>query len=361
MQRRTGWSRRLALRAVLALGVVGCAESFPQTTLLPRGDFARMVDTLFRTTFWWAVAVFVLVEGALLIAIFRFRARPGAPAPKQFHGGTLLEVIWTVIPAFILSMIAVPTVQTIFRTSVSPAAPAVEVEVIGHQWWWEYRYPKLGVVTANELHVPVAQTVALKMWSADVIHSFWFPQVAAKRDVFPSSTNPKAKKYTPLWFTADSTGVYSGQCAEFCGIQHGRMGLRVIVDTPEQFAAWVSRQRVGSPLVNGGKLEPAADSALKADTVIAKGATAFVGAGCIACHAMVGTPLAGQLGMKGPNLSHVGSRLTIAAGMLENTPSNLARWLRDPQSVKQGSLMVLPRSLTEPEIATLVAYLRAHQ
>ena len=129
----------------------------------------------------------------------------------------------------------------------------------------------------------------------------------------------------------------------------------------ETFSAWVARERVGSPLVNAGKLDPAADSTRKADTLFAKGTTTFVGAGCIACHAMVGTPLAGQLGMKGPNLSHVGSRLTIAAGMLENTPTNLARWLRDPQAVKQGSLMVLPRPLTEQEIATLVTYLRAHQ
>jgi cytochrome c oxidase subunit 2 len=199
------------------------------------------------------------------------------------------------------------------------------------------------------------------MWSADVLHSWWSPQLASKRDVFPVFPQTKNKKINPLWFTADSVGDYSGQCAELCGIQHGRMGLRVQVLSDADFERWVAKERVGSPLVNGGKLDPAADSVAKADTLISKGRAAFVATGCISCHAMVGTPLAGSMALRGPNLSHVGGRTTIAANMYENTPSNLAQWLRDPQGMKQGSHMILPRPLTETEIATLVAYLRLHK
>ena len=185
--------------------------------------------------------------------------------------------------------------------------------------------------------------------------------MAAKRDVFPVFPQTKYRKVNPLWFTADTTGYYSGQCAEFCGIQHGRMALRVIVQSPADFDRWVARERVGSPLTNGGKLDPAVDSARKADTITTQGTSAFLAGGCIACHAMVGTPLAGALTLRGPNLSHVGSRTTIGAGMYENSPTELARWLRDPQTAKQGSHMILPRPLTEAEITTLVVYLRAHQ
>lgn len=365
MLRRPGrpWRAWLAGAAALSLALVlaGCVENYPQTTLNPRSEFTRIIDGVFMTTVWWALLVFVLVEGALLYAMFRFRERPGDPEPPQIHGSTKLEVLWTVIPAVILAFIAVPTVRAIFKTSLPAENPEVEVEVIGHQWWWEFRYPKLGVVTANEMHVPVGKLIGLRMWSADVVHSFWFPQMAAKRDVFPIFPNTRYKKVNPLWFTADTTGYFSGQCAELCGIQHGRMLFRVIVQTDEEFQAWVAQQRPGSPLVDGGRLPAAVDSARKADSVIAKGEAAFLATGCISCHAMVGTPLAGALALRGPNLSHFGSRTTLGSGMLENTPTNLAAWLRDPQGVKPGSHMILPRALTEAEITTLVAYLRANQ
>jgi len=361
------------LLTLALLVLVGCTTNettYPQTTLAPKSDFATLVDDLFQTTFFWAVIVFVLVEGVLLFAIWKFRGRPGDPEPAQVHGNAMLEIVWTIIPAVILAVIAVPTVQTIFRTSATPEHPDVEIEVIGHQWWWEYRYPGLGVVTANEMHVPVGKTISLRMWSADVLHSFWSPQLAAKRDVFP--VGPRFQKINPLWFRSDTTGDFSGQCAEFCGIQHARMGLRVIVQTEEEFAAWVAQQRLGSPLVDGGRVPaPSADTlappspalGLPADDdpVVVAGRQTFVAGGCIACHAMVGTPLAGQVSLMGPNLSHFGSRRTLGANMYPNTGENLAAWLRDPQRMKEGSLMVLPRPLTEDEISTLVAYLRAHQ
>lgn len=373
----TGLLRRLRPLAVGALTLPllvlsGCttdAATYPQTTLAPRSDFTLLVDNLFQTTFFWAVIVFVLVEGALLFALWKFRARPGDAEPKQVHGNVMVEIVWTIIPAVILALIAVPTVQTIFRTSATPEAPDLEVEVIGHQWWWEYRYPGLGVVTANELRVPVGKTVSLKMWSNDVLHSWWSPQLAAKRDVFP--VGPRFQKINPLWFRADTTGDFTGQCAEFCGLQHARMGLRVIVETEEAFAAWVAQQRLGSPLVNGGVVPPADTAAPPApggpalpaedDPVVVAGREAFQAGGCMACHAMVGTPLAGQVALMGPNLSHFGSRRTLGANMYENTEENLAAWLRDPQGMKAGSRMVLPRPLTEDEIRALVAYLRAHQ
>ena len=365
METSSGRFRRLAKRASAPglLLLFACAENYPQTTLNPRGDFARLVDHLFRTTVGWAVLVFVLVEGALLLVLFKFRGRPDDPEPRQTHGNTVLEVVWTVIPAFILVIIAVPTVETIFKTSDYANGDVVQIEVLGHQWWWEFRYPALGVVTADEMHVPVGRTVNLRMTTVDVIHSFWVPQFAAKRDVFPG-------RHNPLWFKAEVTGTFSGQCAEFCGEQHARMGFRVISETPEQFAAWVERQRPGSPLVNGGRVErdtalpaePAARAArLAADSVEQAGRAVFLAGGCIGCHAMVGTPTAGVSRMKGPNLSHVGSRSRIVAELLENSEANLRKWLGNPDSVKKGTLMVLPRRLTEPEIAALVAYLRAHQ
>ena len=365
MDRRPGRVGRAWLARTLVLGLVilasACAENYPQTTLNPRSDITRLIDQLFRTTFWWAVVVFVLVEGALVYALWRFRAKPNDPEPVQSHGNTTLEILWTVIPAVILVFIAIPTVRTIFKTSLPAVNPQVEIEVIGHQWFWEFGYPKLGVVTANEMVVPQGKMIALRMWSADVLHSFWSPQLASKRDVFPVFPQTKLKKVNPLWFTADSVGDYTGQCAELCGIEHARMGLRVIVKTQEEFDKWVVQQRLGSPLVQGGKLPAAVDSAWKADTIMTKGTAAFLAGGCISCHAMVGTPLAGARTLRGPNLSHLGSRTTIGANMYENTPTMLAQWLRDPQGMKKGSHMILPRPLTEDEITTLVAYLRAHR
>ena len=348
---------------LVMLLVAGCSsEKYPQTTLDPKTDFTVLVDDILMTTVKWAVVVFVLVEGALVFAIFKFRGKPTDPEPTQTHGNTTVEIVWTIIPAVILALIAVPTIRGIFVSAETPA-DALKVEVIGHQWWWEFRYPDLKVVTANELHVPSGRKVVLYMTTADVLHSFWSPQLASKRDVFP-------RRHTSLWFTAPDTGSYIGQCAEFCGIQHARMGFVIQVNSPEDFDSWVAREQVGSPLINRGQVAvdstaPADSAALAAragsDSLMTRGRAVFAAAGCIGCHAMVGTPMAGQLGVLGPNLSHVGSRTTLAGAMMPNTDENLARWLRDPDAVKPGTLMKLPRKLTEDEVQTLVAYLRAHK
>ncbi|MES2124813.1 MAG: cytochrome c oxidase subunit II [Gemmatimonadota bacterium] len=367
----------LALMAVMLLVLVaGCTSgTHPQSTLAPKGDYAEMVDGLFMKTVYLATIVFVIVEGALLFAIFKFRGKPTDPAPEQSHGNTLVEIIWTVIPAVVLAIVAVPTVQTIFATAKVPTTSTdgqtpMKVEVIGHQWWWEFRYPELGITTANELHVPVGRTIDLRMKSFDVIHSFWIPQFAGKRDVFPN-------RETRLWFTAKATGAYPGACAEFCGLQHGRMDFYVMADTPEQFATWTANRMADTMLAATGLPKPApkpdtaaANGAVPAaaavvalpDTMdpalatqVAEGMQLFQTKGCIGCH--TSSAMSPMKGMVGPNLSGIGSRSHIAAGWLPNTDENLKRWLHDPQAVKKGVGMIIP-PLTDVEVNALVAYLR---
>ena len=357
----------LLLLALLVV-VVGTAQAdpYPQSTLHPKGDFALMVDKLFRTTLLWATLVFVLVEGALLFVVFKFRGKPDDPEPKQVHGNTMVEVIWTAIPALVLAMIAVPTVRTIFRTYEIPkGADVLQVEVIGHQWWWEFRYPQLGLTTANELHVPVGRTVSLKMVTQDVLHSFWIPQLAAKRDIF-------ANRSTTLWFKAEEAGDYPGQCAEFCGIQHGRMAFQVIAQSPDEFDVYVGRMQAtgkvaapAAPAEDSAASKPAAAAkALNTTTLAATvqaapdtaaGAQLFLMKGCIGCHSLNATKPMGI----GPNLAGIGRRLYIAAGWLENTDANLAKWIQHPQTVKHGVLMP-DLGVTDAEAQTLVAYLRQH-
>jgi cytochrome c oxidase subunit 2 len=375
---------RLAPLLVLLLVLVAtaCSRDFPQTTLAPKGDLARIEDDIFFTTVKWATLVFVLVEGALIYAIFRFRGKPGDPEPEQIHGNTVVEITWTVIPALILAMIAVPTVKAIFKENETPkGGDVLTVEVVGHQWWWEFRYPGLNLTTANELHVPVGRTVSLKMGAYDVVHSFWLPQFAGKRDVFPN-------RETRLWFTAEEPGEYTGQCAEFCGIQHGRMAFRVIAQAPAAFDAWAGHmQTLGAPAAaaaatsadsfrrataggtvqqqgakQGAPAPAVADSAKPAapaeDPLVAQGQKLFLMKGCVGCHSLVAYNA--PKGLLGPNLANVGARTYIAAGTLPNTDENLAHWIRVPQDVKHGVLM--PNlGVTEDEAKALVAFLRTHK
>ena len=244
MHLRTAAARRFAgalpSLCVLALALAGCSpERYPQTALLPLSDFARIGDDVQDVTFYWALGVFILVEGALLYSIFRFRGRPDDPEPSQIHGNTTIEIIWTLIPALILAAIAVPTVKGIFETNQTPPN-AMKIEVIGHQWWWEFRYPDAGVTTANEMFIPQGKTVEVIINSADVVHSFWPPRFAGKRDVFPG-------RETRLWWKADSTGLFPGQCAEYCGIQHARMAFHVRSVSMSDFDAWIAPHEVAGP------------------------------------------------------------------------------------------------------------------
>lgn len=351
------WSLPPGLWCVLALALVAaCSGPYPQSTLEPRGDFAQMVDSVFMKTVYLAGIVFVLVEGVLLIALFKFRGKPADADPKQIHGSTAVEIIWTIIPAVVLAIVAVPTVQTIMATAKVPTVspdgqPPLKVEVIGHQWFWEFRYPELGITTANELHVPINRTIDLRMKSGDVIHAFWVPQFAGKRDVFPN-------RETRLWFSAQVTGEFPGACAEFCGTEHARMDFYLMVDSVDQFKAWTARRLSDSAMKYDGTPKNTADSAafISVDTKVAQGKQLFATKGCVGCHSLSSVnPFKGQVG---PNLAGIGTRKMIGAGWLPNTDENLREWIEHTQKVKPDVKMVLGSSVTDDEAAALIAYLR---
>lgn len=360
--------------AFAVLLVAGCGGPYPQSTLEPRGDFSQMVDSVFMKTVYLATIVFILVEGALLWAVFKFRGKPDDPQPHQIHGSTVVEIVWTIIPAVVLAIVAVPTVQTIFATAKVPMTsadgqPPLKVEVIGHQWYWEFRYPELGITTANELHVPIDRTVDLRMKSFDVIHSFWVPQFAGKRDVFPN-------RETRLWFTAKVTGEFPGACAEFCGTEHARMDFYLMVQKSADFQAWVDHRRADSTMrFDGAPMHPVAAAApavapgkaavpasakdtvvtVAVDPLVAKGKQLFTAKGCIGCHSLSSmNPLKGQIG---PNLGGIATRKMIAGGWLPNTDANLKDWLEHTQKVKPDVKMVIG-PISDSEAAALIAYLR---
>lgn len=319
---------------LILLFLTACSGPFPQTVFAPKSDFAAELDGLYWNIFWWAVAVFLIVETLLVIAIARYRARPGAPAPKPIHGHTLLEIGWTLAPALILVFIAVPTMRTIFSTAGQAPEGALRVEVIGHQWWWEYRYPTLGISTSNELHLPVGVPVLVEMTSADVIHSFWIPALGGKRDLIQGRT-------TRIAFRADSPGEYWGQCAEFCGASHANMRLRAIVESDSLFQRWVDRQRSAPVAPARGSVEE-------------RGQQVFRRSACIGCHAITGIASA----KVGPELTHVGSRGTIAGALFPNDTESLRRWIQNAPALKPGALMP-PQNFPAADLDALVAYLQS--
>ncbi len=324
----------LALVSLVLLLLTACGGGhYPQSVFHAEADFSRELDGLFKNIFAWAVAVFVVVEALLLVAIARFRARPGRPEPKPVHGHTALEIGWTLAPALILVFIAVPTMRTIFATAGYAPEGALRVEVIGHQWWWEYRYPSLGISTANELHLPARTPIQLDMTSADVIHSFWIPRLAGKRDLIQGRTNRIA-------FKPDSTGEYWGQCAEFCGASHANMRLRVIVQSDSLFQRWVDQQRAAPVMPAKGSPEET-------------GQQIFRRSACIGCHTITGIANA----KVGPDLSHVGGRGTIAGALFANNPEWLHRWITNAPSLKPGALMP-PQNLQGADLDAVVAYLQ---
>ena len=334
----------ILLVAVLA----GCTPEHPQSTFDTSGPVARSQLVLFYWIFWAAVFVFVSVVGVLLYAVIRYRRRPGDADPEQIHGHKPLEIGWTVLPALVLAVVAVPTILTIFDNANSPLPPeegGMQIEVVAHQWWWEFRYPGYNVVTANEMHIPVGEVVNVSLDSKDVLHSFWIPKIAGKVDVVPNNLNT-------MWIKAEKEGEYRGQCAEFCGVAHALMRFRVIAEPRAEFDEWLADQ-----------VRPAATPV---DPLALEGMALFEDqAGCFACHTVAGVRKA--RGTKGPNLTHLASRRHIAGGLLENTQANLRSWLEDPESIKPGNVMAREgliytdpdRRLTEPQISALVAYLRS--
>jgi cytochrome c oxidase subunit II len=280
----------------------------------------------------------VLVMGLVTVAVLKFRERPGdenGPEPQQIHGNTKLEVGWTLIPALILFAIAIPTIKSIFDLSRAPKDP-LNVTVVGHQFWWEYRYDDLGITSANDLNIPAGVPVSLTLESVDVIHSYWIPPLAGKTDVIPGRTNKMS-------FEADAPGTYLGQCTEFCGLSHANMRAVAIAHSEDDFDTWVARQK-------------SAPTATPPTGPAAEGLTLFNAKGCAGCHTVAGV----SQGKVGPDLTHLQSRTTFAGSMFNLNEENLRTWLHDPPGVKPGSLM--PNlGLSDEEIDQLIAYLETLQ
>lgn len=292
--------------------------------------------------------IFLLVECVLMYSLFRFRrgATPPSTEPPQVYGSKPIEIAWTAAPTLIVFVLVLVTARTLWQVEAKPPAPrpnddTLFVTVVGRQWWWEYRYDyyngdKLDFITANELHVPAGEDgrprpVRLTLQSADVCHSFWVPRLAGKTDLIPGRTNH-------TWFQTSQTGVFFGQCAEYCGTQHAHMLLRVVVDAPEDFQRWLEDER--KPAVN--------------DPAVSDGRKAFLRNSCINCHTVRGTSARGT---DGPDLTHLMSRKTLASGMIPNNADNLRAWVGDPQKIKPGCLM--PNfKLSEQDLDLVVRYLQ---
>ncbi len=323
------------LRLGLGLGVLillatACASDAPMDTFKPAGPNARTIDNLITPVFWVAGVVFVAVEGLVLFFVIRYRHRDNSPEPVQIHGNSRLEVGWTLVPAAILVAVAIPTIATIFDLAREPAN-AINVTVTARQWWWEYNYTDLGVVTANELHMPVDRPLEITLIGDDVIHSFWVPSLAGKTDVVPGRENHMNMK-------GDKVGTYLGQCTEFCGLSHANMRLKAFVQTPADFQAWVDDQR------RAAATPPPGDAA--------DGLAVFNAKGCGGCHAIQGV----SAGASAPSLTHLASRTTFAGALFNLTPENLRTWLENPPAVKPGAKMP-DLNLSGDEITKLIAYL----
>ena len=339
-----GWQAVRRVRGLLGVaGLIGlallataCSAENPQTAFNPRSDYANQGLDLFVLTIIMGVGVGVLVEAVLIWAAIRYRRRSGDPLPPQIHGSTIIEVVWTTLPVIAVGFILFETLPVIFGTQAPAPPSSMDVDVIGHQFWWEFQYPNSNVVTANELHLPVGQTANLVLKSEDVIHSFWIPALGGKRDAFPGHTNY-------IWMTPNSVGEFPGQCYQLCGYSHGNMRERAVIESPSDFQAWLTSQQ-----------QPAAQPT---DPTAAEGGQLFQTRGCAACHTIAGTPAQGKVG---PNLTHVASRGVIAGSILQNTPQELRAWLKDPPGIKPGSIM--PNlGLNDHELDVLVAYLQSLQ
>ena len=450
-----------AALTVALLALTGCAPDYPNSVFHSRTEFNRDIDSLFQLIIWLGVVVFILVFALLLVTMLKYRSRPGQREPEHVHGNTTLEILWTVIPALVLVWIAVPTVRTIFKTQAPAPAGALQIEVVGHQWWWEFNYPELGIRTANEVYLPKGRTVNFHLKTVDVIHSFWIPALGGKRDLIANRTNY-------IWFTPDSTTekAFNGACVEYCGASHANMRFRAFVVEPAEFDSWAAHQRTtavvtlaattpppagvqppnaannpNQPMLiqRGAQTDPSqnmpnvgtqvagpqtpssapgrsttlpatanpqpATSAAQAgysfptgelpkhvaayapipagltfdESLLAQGDAARgadlvhkkMGGGCIGCHAIGGTNFASTLG---PNLTHIASRNTIAAGLFPNDSKHLALWIKNARRMKAGVTMptigkdeidpilkkapMAATALTDAQIADVVAYLR---
>lgn len=376
---------------LLPVVAVACSGSYPNSTFSSHTEFNRDLTSLWNTMMGWGTFVFVLVEVILIWTMWRFRHRAGGPEPKQVHGNTAMEIAWTLAPAAILAVIAVPTVRYIWKYGTDIPANAVQIDVIGHQWWWEFRYPQYNITTANEIYLPTGRTVHFTIRTADVIHSFWIPQLGGKRDAtWQHKTND-------LWFTPDSTGVaaFNGSCNEFCGLSHANMKFRVFTVAPDDFERWAAHE--GGPAVfpaavpgvaatpvgsgsTGGAMAavvsqqtpapvpveptpapftfprdqvpahvvpatPTPAGLAIADEVLAagdpqRGFQTYSRSACIGCHRVRGNP--SSVGVIGPDLTHFGSRMTLGAGLFPNDARHVALWIKNARRMKPLNSTSMP-------------------
>ncbi len=399
----------LLLGAFLALAAIGCDADAHQSTFGVNGPVAREQLLLFNVLLWTMVAVFVLVEGALLYAAIRFRRKPGDPLPPQTHGHTPLEIAWTIVPTILILGLGIWSVIVLFKLEPGEAVALareagkepLHVEAVGHQWWWEFRYEDAKpdvegaelITTANEMRIPVDRPVIMTLKSDDVIHSFWIPKLAGKQDVVPTKDNQ-------MWFLAEDAGMYYGQCAEFCGTAHAQMKFRVHALPDVEYDAWVDGW--GAPVDLSQADNPAAAQS---------GQLVFLGAGqCVTCHTVGAADAVDEVGegvqharmetyiaytewqkksaeerledvrtgnepptaFAAPNLTDLGARTTIGSGLVDLNRETLRQWIRDPDAIKPGNRMselaaiyqtrIDHRAdLTEDELSDLVEYLMAQK
>jgi len=333
----------LVLLAGILLAAGLCDASSPTDNPVPSifAPHSTPADSIYHLSYFVlaiTAVIFLVVFTLLTYVVVKFRGRAAGAErePAQVYGSTQIELAWTVIPILIVVVLFLATARVIHAIQDAPKpAAAVEVTAVGHQFWWEFRYPALGIVTANELHVPVSDPgdptpTFLKLLSADTDHSFWVPQLAGKTDLIPNRVNE-------MWMDPHRTGIYLGQCAQYCGTQHAKMLLLVSVDSTEDFDAWARAQK---------------QPAIQDDREIA-GRRVFETTACMNCHAVDGTAATGRFG---PDLTHLMSRRTIAAGAAENTRENLRLWIQNPDAIKFGSLMPAMK-LSDPDLDALVRYL----
>jgi len=330
--KRRCWSS-LLLAGWTLVGLGGCQGDRLQSSLHPAGPaadgVARLWWILFVVLAVYSLAVFVLTA----IAIFR----PSDPTKRLKHQGRFFILLGGVfLPALILVPLLIYSLTT--TQSLRMRESGLTIRVVGHLWWWEVEYPDHRIITANELTIPAGEPVKLDLTSADVIHSFWVPQLHGKMDLIPGKTNE-------FWIQALRPGIYRGQCAEYCGQQHAHMGLEVHALPPADFVQWLSDHQ--QPISAPAESEPL-------DTEVTRGKQLFVQHGCGVCHAVKGTPAEGRAG---PNLTFIATRRTLAAATLSNTRENLLAWIADPQSIKPGAKMP-PTHASKEELQAIVAYLQ---
>ncbi|MEW6277943.1 MAG: cytochrome c oxidase subunit II, partial [Candidatus Eremiobacterota bacterium] len=312
---------RVLMLALAGLTLGACALDGPQSGVAPLGPVADRQYYTFLVSFYVSLLIFVCVGSLIVYSVLRFRHKGeidrNSPLPDQSHGSTRLEMALIAISIVLVLVIVVPSVQGMIYagTLQNPEEDVLVINVTGYQWWWKFEYPKEGVVTANEVAIPVGKPIKFNLATNDVIHSFWVPRLAGKVDMMPNQKNW-------LWLQAVTPGEYYGQCVEFCGESHAFMRFRVRALESNQYQDWVTHQK--------------SDAKAPVDPLARRGKDLFKAKFCVGCHMIRGDNPGGNVA---PDLTHFGSRGTLAAGLMENNAENLARWLTDPGSIKPGNMM----------------------